>query len=182
MFKLILFSMRPLDWTKNLFVFVPLVFSQNLFNIRLFIYALSASLIFCLASSSIYITNDIKDRDEDKAHPIKANRPVASQSLSAKNAAAAALILHAGCLILSWFISPGFMLIVVLYLLLHILYSFFLKKVVVLDVMVIAAGLVLRVLAGSAAIRIETCPWILLCTAQIAFFFALTKRRQEAIA
>ena len=181
MFKLILSTMRPSDWIKNLFVFAPLLFSQNLLNVRLFLYALSASLIFCLASGSIYIINDIKDRDEDRSHPTKAHRPIASQSLSVKNATVAAFALHVVCLTFSWFICPVFMIIVISYLLLHILYSCFLKKVVVLDVMVIAVGFIFRVLAGSAAIRVQTSHWLILCTAQIALFLALAKRRQEAI-
>jgi 4-hydroxybenzoate polyprenyltransferase len=173
--------MRPTHWIKNLFVLSPLVFSQNLFHPQLFILAFLAFVLFCGVSGSIYILNDVNDRFEDSTHPTKANRPIASGKLSLQAAVIAALILQGTCLICGWFISLRFMVILIAYLLLNVFYTFFLKKIVILDVMLIAAGFILRVLAGSAVIGIQTSPWLVICTGVLALFLGFGKRRHELI-
>jgi 4-hydroxybenzoate polyprenyltransferase len=171
--------LRPSQWIKNMFVFAPLIFSQNLFNESYFVIAVRGFVSFCLISSSIYIINDIYDRESDKAHPIKRNRPIASNKVSVRSA----VILCCSILLLTSLISlhlpKGFQGIIAGYFILHFLYSFKLKNIVILDVFIIASGFMLRVIGGAIVINVIISHWIILCTMFLSLFLATAKRRGE---
>lgn len=172
-------SLRPAQWAKNLFVLAPLVFAQRLTLLPSAGRALLAFAIFCAASSTVYLINDIRDREEDRRHPIKRLRPIAAGSLPVGAAALAAALLGAGALTAALGLGPLFAGIVGGYLLLNVLYSAGLKDLVILDVMSISLGFVLRVLGGAVATGVAVSDWLLLCTIFLALFLAFSKRRHE---
>ncbi len=172
-------SLRPAQWVKNLFVVVPLVFAHRLDRPQLSLQAFLAFLAFCAASSAIYLLNDVRDRESDLRHPLKRHRPIASGELGIGAALISAVGLLALAAIASVRLPALFAIALSAYVTLNVLYSLGLKRVVILDVMTIAAGFVLRVLAGAAAIEVEVSSWLLLCTTFVALFLAFSKRRQE---
>jgi len=172
---------RPHQWTKNLFVVAPVIFSKELGSLPHLLDTLLAAFLFCLASGAVYTMNDVIDAARDRLHPVKKDRPVASGILPVEMASAYALLLAGISLGASVLFGYAFVMILVIYLILNIVYSFWLKKVVVADVMSIAAGFLLRVLAGSYAARVHASTWILACTFLIALFLALGKRRHELL-
>ena len=174
-------TMRPQQWVKNGFVFAALIFSQSLTRWDRFRQVLLAALVFCLVSSAVYILNDILDAPEDRHHPTKKLRPIASGRLSAKTAAIVGAILGGSGLIAAWRLNTSFFAIVVTYLALNVLYSSFLKHVFLLDVFIVAAGFLLRVVAGGLVIRVAISPWLIVCTTLLALFIALSKRRHELV-
>lgn len=191
-------AMRPKQWTKNLALFVGIVFAQRLFAPSLFERAGVAFVIFCFASSFTYLLNDLLDLENDRQHPIKCRRPLASGALPVSWAIAAmgTLLLLCAALTAFIFIIPSekpdifaslgggsllFALTVASYLLLMVLYSVRLKHVVLLDVFIIASGFVLRILAGAVVIPVEISPWLYLVTILLALFLALNKRRHELV-
>ena len=174
----ILESMRPRQWVKNLFVFAGLIFAQKLFT-PLALVALAAFAIFCALSGAVYLVNDVADRDKDRLHPTKRRRPIASGRLSVPAAVLAALLLVALSLTASLLISWSLAVVAAAYVTLLILYSVWLKHLVIVDVLVVAAGFVLRAVAGAVAIAVEISGWLLICTILIALFLALGKRRYE---
>ena len=174
-------SLRPQQWIKNLFIFAPLVFSQNLGNWPVVLKASGAFLIFCLLSGSLYILNDLKDLEEDRLHPKKSKRPLASGRLKKRYAVTAFFLLFSASLILSFSLNLAFFLCALVYAVLQGSYSFFLKHIVIVDVFVVAAGFLIRVIAGGLAIEVELSPWLLLCTILLALFLAMSKRRHEII-
>ncbi len=173
--------LRPVQWTKNVFVLAPLVFARRLDDPDALSVALLALLCFCLASSAVYAFNDIRDRNEDRKHPAKRGRPVASGAvgvpLAGVLAAALALVAVGGAANL----GVDFLLVLLAYLVLNLLYSLWLKQLVILDVMSVAVGFVLRVLGGGTAIGVQVSAWLLLCTIFLALFLAFSKRRHELI-
>jgi len=171
--------MRPTQWPKNLFVLAPLVFGRLLGDRQAILRALLALVAFCLASSAVYLINDIKDREEDRNHPLKRHRPLAAGTLGVPAAMAALLVLAGAAIALALSLGTGFALILVVYLLINLLYTHGLKHVVILDVMSISAGFVLRVLAGAAATAVQVSSWLLLCTIFLSLFLAFSKRRHE---
>jgi 4-hydroxybenzoate polyprenyltransferase len=175
----ILKSTRPQQWIKNLFIFAPLIFSQNATNLPLLLRALAAFALFSLLTGALYIFNDIHDIEEDKFHPGKSQRPIASGRLSKSQAYVAFLILAAAALLLSFFFSIPFFIAAHIYFLMQLAYSRWLKHIVILDVLLIAAGFLLRVIAGGLAIAVEMSNWLLLCTLLLALFLAMAKRRHE---
>lgn len=177
----ILISMRPKQWIKNLFVFAPLVFSKSLLIFSLNIRAFAAFVFFCALSSCVYIINDIADREEDKSHPTKRLRPIASGMLSPSPALGVAALLLGVSLIGGYLLNMEFLVVVAIYFVINIAYSIFLKHVVLLDVFVIAIGFVLRAVGGGVAIHVELSSWLLLCTLLIALFLSLCKRRHELV-
>jgi len=174
-------SMRPRQWTKNLFVFAAIVFARRLWDRGALDVTLAAFVIFCLLSSSVYIVNDIMDAAQDRQHPTKRNRPIASGRLKVAPAAAVAVALAAASITLSLAINIYFTLFAGAYLVLNLLYSFALKHVVILDVLLVAIFFVLRAAAGAAAINVEISHWLLICTLLLALFIALSKRRYELV-
>jgi 4-hydroxybenzoate polyprenyltransferase len=181
MIKELFRALRPQQWIKNLFVFAPLIFSQNLLNRAMVVRAGLAFFAFCLISSAVYLINDLKDIDEDRQHPVKSKRPLASGRLK-KGAALAALtvIIPAGFLV-ALLVNRPFTFIALGYFLLQIAYTFWLKHVVILDIFVVAAGFLLRVIAGGLAIRVYLSSWLLICTALLSLFLAMGKRRHEIV-
>jgi 4-hydroxybenzoate polyprenyltransferase len=179
MLAALLRSLRPAQWVKNLFVLAPLVFAHRLEDPGPLARSALAFLIFCAASSAVYLVNDLRDREQDRLHPVKARRPIASGALSPGIAALAAAILGAGSLAGALGLGPAFGVALGAYLGLNLLYSVALKHIVILDVMSIAAGFVLRVLGGAAAIGVAVSSWLVLCGTFLALFLAFSKRRHE---
>jgi len=175
----ILVSLRPRQWVKNLFVFAGLIFGHKLFTGAAAV-ALLAFVIFCALSGVVYIVNDIVDREKDRLHPLKRQRPIAAGQLSVRTATVAAaslFLLSLGASVLR--LPLAFTLAAIAYTALLLAYSFWLKHVVIVDVLVVAAGFVLRAVAGALAIDVEISGWLLICTILMALFLALGKRRHE---
>ena len=192
-------AMRPRQWTKNLALFVGILFAQRLLNLPAFERAFVAFVVFCLASSSIYLLNDLFDLENDRQHPVKCKRPLASGRLPTSWAIVAIGMLILACagltlLVFKIPIQPStdlfaslgganllFALTVAAYLLLQVLYSARLKHVVLLDVFIIASGFVLRILAGAVVIPVVISPWLYLVAILLSLFLALSKRRHELV-
>jgi 4-hydroxybenzoate polyprenyltransferase len=171
-------SLRPRQWVKNLFVFGGLVFSQRLFTAAAGP-ALGAFAIFCALSGAIYLFNDVADRDQDRLHPKKRERPVASGLLPAPVAVGAGFgLILVGLAAAAW-LAPPFALTAVAYVALLTAYSVWLKHVVIVDVLAVSSGFVLRAVGGALAIDVEISGWLLICTILLALFLALGKRRHE---
>jgi len=186
-FSAFLRSLRVRSWTKNLFVFSGILFA-NLWNNpeAVGITALGA-LGFCLMSSSVYLINDIADRKRDINHPEKKKRPIASGALPVPFAAVAAALLASGVLVESWILAPTYALVLSVYFAMQLAYSFKLKHVVILDVLIIATGFVLRAIAGvtlamdAGFADVSISYWLIVCTFFLAVFLAFAKRRSEVI-
>lgn len=175
-------SMRPRQWPKNGFVFVALLFDGKLFHLPSVLAVLGAFVLLCLMSSSVYLMNDLVDIESDRQHPIKKNRPLPSGQVGPKQATVFAGMLAAVSLIAGYFLSVKFAVILLLYLLSQIAYTFKLKHVVLIDVLTIAAGFILRIAAGVAVIEVERfSPWLYVFGGFLALFMALGKRRAELI-
>jgi 4-hydroxybenzoate polyprenyltransferase len=171
--------MRLKQWPKNSFVLAPLVFGRLLGDKTAILRALLGLAAFCLASSAVYLLNDIKDREEDRNHPLKRHRPLAAGTLKVPVAVAALVVLAAAAFALALPLGTSFALILGGYIVMNVLYTNGLKHVVILDVMIISCGFVLRVLAGAAATRVQVSSWLLLCTIFLSLFLAFSKRRHE---
>ena len=171
--------LRPSQWLKNVFLFAPLIFSKHLFETSYFWQEVLAFVCFCLVSSIVYVVNDIADREADKLHPIKRNRPLASGFLRLSDAVIVILILLTFVICLTPYLSLRFWYTIALYGILNIAYSFWLKQVVIVDVFIVAAGFMLRVLAGVFAIEVVISSWLILCTLFVSVFLAISKRRGE---
>lgn len=174
-------SLRPAQWTKNLFVFGALVFARRLDDPTAVWHAALAFALFCAAASAVYLVNDLADREADRLHPQKRRRPIAAGILAPGTAAAAAAILGLGSLAGAAQLGRPFLLLLASFLALNLAYSFALKHLVILDVMAIAIGFVLRVLAGAAAIPVAVSHWLILCTTFLALFLGFSKRRHELL-
>lgn len=174
-------SLRPQQWIKNLFIFAPLIFSRNILNRPLLFKTVVAFAAFCLISSAHYIFNDLRDLEEDRRHPVKSKRPLASGRLKKTPAVIALVVIGAAGLALAASIGRPFLIIAAGYLVLQTAYSMWLKHVVILDVFVIAAGFLIRVVAGGLAIRVEISSWLLICTILLSLFLAMGKRRYELV-
>jgi 4-hydroxybenzoate polyprenyltransferase len=178
--KQLLISMRPKQWTKNLFIFVALLFDLKLFDLTYVARTVAAFILFCVLSGSVYLINDLTDVEKDRQHPVKRNRPLASGKLSRSWALGAAVVLPIIALALSFLLDPGFGLIGLVYFVMQLAYSFGLKNVVIVDVLIIAAGFVLRVAAGSVvAEAARFSPWLYVCMSLLALFLGFGKRRNE---
>jgi 4-hydroxybenzoate polyprenyltransferase len=171
--------LRPKQWIKNLFVFAALIFARDLFQPPLLGLTAVAFVCFCLASSGVYIINDILDVEHDRNHPVKCHRPIASGRIPADVALCLALMLLAASLIGSFRVTWPLGLVTMVYISIMVLYSLWLKQQVILDVFTIASGFILRVVAGAAATGVYLSPWLLLCTVFLSLFIALGKRRHE---
>ncbi len=173
--------LRPKQWTKNLLLFAGLLFSKNLFNPRLFFITVIAFIAFCLLSSACYIINDILDAEQDRKHPTKKLRPLAAKRIQVRQAIFGSLLLLSISLILSWYINVYFFVTSLGYLLLIFSYSYWLKHIVIFDVLAISAGFLLRAIAGAVVISVRISPWFFICTLLLSLFLALTKRRYEYV-
>ncbi|OGU28415.1 MAG: hypothetical protein A2X67_03665 [Ignavibacteria bacterium GWA2_55_11] len=173
--------LRPQQWVKNAFLFAPLVFSKHLFDTAFFERELIAVGVFCLISSVVYIVNDIADRESDRLHPVKRSRPIASGAIAPTVAMGiGACLLALGAYGAFW-LGNRYALSLGVYFVLNLAYSFGLKQVMLLDVFIIAAGFMLRVLAGTFAIGVPASPWLILCTLFVSVFLAVSKRRAEIL-
>ncbi len=174
-------SLRPQQWIKNLFIFAPIIFSRHFLERPLVLKTAAAFAAFCLVSSAHYIFNDIRDLEEDRRHPIKSKRPLAAGRLKKGPAVAALLVLAVAGLGGAAALSLPFFYISLGYLALQVLYSVKLKHVVILDIFVVAAGFVIRVVAGGLVIGVTISSWLLICTMLLALFLAMSKRRHELV-
>lgn len=173
---------RPGHWIKNLFVFAAVVFSREVTNSAALAKAAVAFAAFCLASSAIYALNDALDRKEDALHPVKRLRPVASGETSPWTAAVLGVVLMAASIAVAATLPCPFILTVVAYLVVTLTYIGGLKRIAVLDVLLIALGFVVRAYAGGVAITVPVSPWLILCTLTLALFLGFAKRKSERVA
>ena len=177
--RAVLRATRPLQWTKNSVVFAALVFAGRLTDPPSVFLAVLAFIAFCLVSGAVYLVNDVRDIEADRLHPTKRHRPIPSGHLSVNLALSIAAMLVIASLALSWWIRPSFAAMTAAYLVLMLAYSFGLKHVVILDVVLIAVGFVIRAAAGAVAIDVVISPWLLACTLLLALFLGFGKRRHE---
>ncbi|MDF1877128.1 decaprenyl-phosphate phosphoribosyltransferase [Sulfurimonas sp. SAG-AH-194-L11] len=172
--------LRPHQYVKNLFIFAPLIFAFN-FNEESVLNATLAFILFSLLASSIYVLNDFMDIEEDKKHPTKKNRPLASGAISLTTANFIFLGLSSTTLIATYLFSTPLFAVLVMYFVLNILYSFRLKHIAIVDIFIIATGFVLRLFAGAQVTETPLSMWIIIITFLLAIFLALAKRRDDVL-
>ncbi|MGA2090341.1 MAG: decaprenyl-phosphate phosphoribosyltransferase [Endomicrobiales bacterium] len=177
--KHLIISLRPRQWIKNLFLLAGILFSRHLFDPAFLEVVISAFVVFCLLSGAVYLLNDVKDIENDKNHPRKSLRPIAADLLSKKAALVSFYVITALSLGVAFLLGMPFFLTAVGYFILQVAYTLFLKDMVILDVFSIAAGFVLRVIAGAVVINVVISPWLVICTTLLALFLGLSKRRHE---
>ncbi len=172
-------TMRPHQWAKNLLLFAPLLFAKKLFQWESFLSISLGFILFCLLAGSVYILNDLLDFEKDRQHPKKRHRPIASGELSKEIARKTWIFLAIFALLASFALDLLFGVIALSYLLLNLAYSFRLKKIAYLDVLIVATGFLLRVLGGIEILHVSISTWILPCTFLLSLYLALGKRRHE---
>lgn len=173
--------LRPSHWAKNLFLYIPLFFAGEIFNLQKVVELLIGFIAFSLIASSIYIINDYKDVEADRIHPVKRKRPIASGAVSKP----AALVFFVLCLaiggLLAWYVRPKFAFVVSIYFIINLLYSFGLKNISILDILILSTGFVLRVKAGGVAANIAVSEWLMIMVFLLALFMAIAKRRDDVL-
>lgn len=174
-------SFRPKQWTKNMFIFAALVFAGKFTDISALFLTIFGFILFSLAASSVYLINDVVDYEIDKKHPIKRFRPIASGKLKRSWALLIAVLLLFAVTGVSYKIQPLFSIVIVLYLVNNIFYSFIFKHVVIIDILLVAIGFVLRAVGGVVIIGVPFSPWFLVIIFLLTLFIAIMKRRQEFI-
>ncbi len=175
-------TMRPRQWVKSIIVFAALVFDGKLFVPDLFLKTTLIFFCFCLLSSAVYILNDLVDMEKDRQHPRKRTRPLASGALDPRFAAVAGLIFGVVSIAAAFTINPWAGLVLLAYLAQNFAYSFWLKNIVIIDVMVLSLGFLLRVVAGVVVVQVENfSPWLYICVTLLALFLGFGKRRQEIV-
>jgi 4-hydroxybenzoate polyprenyltransferase len=180
MLRALLKTMRPRQWTKNAFLFAALVFDGKLFHLPDFLRTLAGFGLFCLISSAVYIFNDVVDVESDRQHPVKKNRPIASGKLPAPIAVAMGVVLVLFTLATGYLLAWQFALTLLVYFALMLAYSKWLKHILILDVLILAAGFVLRVHAGTTLIVVERfSPWLYVLMTLLALYLGFGKRRAE---
>lgn len=173
--------LRPKQWIKNGFVFAPLIFARELFDPGLFLLALRGFVAFCFTASAVYIVNDFADLESDRTHPEKKHRPLAAGTVRPSHAwILFGVLLIAAALVASG-MNPRFLALLVTYFLLNLAYSWKLREIFLLDVFIIAAGFMLRVLGGAYAIGVAVSSWLVLCSLFISLFLGFAKRRGELV-
>ena len=182
MLKAFIREMRPRQWAKNVFIFAALVFDEQLTLKEPLLRTIAGFILLCLISSAVYIMNDIADVESDQQHPTKRNRPIAAGQISVPLALVLAIAMATFALAAGFALEPGFGWIITLYFVLNLLYSLWLKHMPIIDVMIIAAGFVLRVAAGVVLIEVTRfSPWLYVCTTLLALIIGFGKRRAEII-
>jgi 4-hydroxybenzoate polyprenyltransferase len=174
-------ALRPRQWTKNLLLFAGIIFAAQLGDLTRWAEAVAAFAAYCAASSASYLVNDIRDAPHDRAHPVKRSRPIARGELSSRAGATLATALVAVAFLLVAPLGLASILFLCTFLVLQAAYTLSLKHLVLLDVMTIGGLFVVRAAAGAAAVDVRISPWLLLCTALLALFLALAKRRGELV-
>lgn len=172
-------ALRIYQWPKNLVVFAALVFAFELTKVDQVLRSVAAFVVLCAASSAVYVLNDIVDREKDRTHPDKRTRAIASGAISIPAAFALMLVLALGSLAAGYALAPAFCGAVAGLILLNLLYSFHLKKIMLVDVIAIALGFVIRGIAGALVLDVRFTNWLVVCTLFLALFLALGKRRRE---
>lgn len=172
-------ALRPKQWSKNVLVFAALVFSHQLSELDAFAEAVLAFICFCLASSAVYLLNDLRDRESDRLHPKKRLRPIAAGLVPERDAMVLSVLLALAALAVAFQITPYFAALLVVYMLMNIAYSLALKHYVIIDVFAISAGFVLRAAAGAVILSVPISPWLYVCTVVLALFIGFGKRRHE---
>ncbi|RAR43443.1 decaprenyl-phosphate phosphoribosyltransferase [Paenibacillus sp. MDMC362] len=172
-------QLRPKQWTKNLLIFAAPLFSFEVVNPGVLFDTLIGFFLLSFVSGCVYIVNDYADREADRNHPVKKYRPMASGALPPKLAIGFGALLLVASLVISYLLNPLFTVLLVLYFAMNVAYSFRLKHIVIIDIMIIAAGFVLRAIAGGLVIHVPFTPWFLLCTMLLSLFLAIGKRRHE---
>jgi len=173
--------MRPHQYIKNLFIFLPLFFAMKITDIELFGNTFFAFIAFSLTSSAVYILNDYYDRELDQLHPTKCNRPLASGRVSKNEASMMIAILFTVGMTMMYILSFQALLILMSYVLINILYSLYLKHIAILDIVTIAIGFVLRIFVGTSVTMLDASKWIIVMTFLLALFLALAKRRDDVL-
>jgi 4-hydroxybenzoate polyprenyltransferase len=171
--------LRPRQWIKNFAIYAALLFSNQLFNLELLEKVTVGFIIFCVVSSAIYVINDIFDVEKDRLHPFKKYRPLANKDVSIKTAVIIAIILAVGSITASFFVAPAFFIITIIYFVLHLGYSAFLKHIEIVDILTLAAGYILRVFAGEVVSNSHISAWLFLTVISLSLFLAIGKRRSE---
>jgi 4-hydroxybenzoate polyprenyltransferase len=180
MLKALFKTMRPRQWTKNVFIFAAIVFDKQLLNVNAFLHTLAGFGLYCLISSSVYIFNDLADVEADRQHPEKKNRPIAAGKLPIGVAWFAGVTLVVFTLGLAFLLAPGFETVLIVYFLVNMAYSKWLKHIPIIDVLVLASGFVLRVHAGVTLIQVQRfSPWLYVVMTLLALFLGFGKRRAE---
>jgi len=174
-------SLRPKQWYKNFLLFLGVIFSLNLFNFSLLLDAVFAFIIFCILSGSGYIINDILDMKKDRKHPVKRKRPIASGKLKISYAIIASFILIIISLYWAFTINLNFFNISVIFFFSNLIYSLWLKRIILVDILVISVNYIIRAVAGELAVNVPLSPWITLCALLLALFLASGKRRHELL-
>ncbi|HEX5165064.1 MAG TPA: decaprenyl-phosphate phosphoribosyltransferase [Thermomicrobiales bacterium] len=174
-------AMRPKQWTKNAVVFAALVFDLKLFDLSRFATVVGAFFCFCLASSAVYIVNDLRDAESDRQHPKKRLRPIASGAISSQSAWLLVVLLLVVILPVAVMLRPAFAGVLVGYLALMTVYTLVLKHLVIVDVFAIAAGFVLRAAGGAVVLDVPISPWLYVCTVLLSLFIGFGKRRHELL-
>jgi len=173
-------TMRPKQWTKNAFIFAALLFDHKLFVVGPLLRTVAAFVLFSMLSSAVYLINDVADMESDRQHPQKRHRPLAAGVISARTAISAAIVLAVVAIGASFALAPALGATATAYFATMVLYSFWLKHVVIIDVMTIAAGFLLRVFAGVVVVHVtQFSPWLYVCTTLLALFIGINKRRNE---
>ncbi|HEY5615550.1 MAG TPA: decaprenyl-phosphate phosphoribosyltransferase [Bacteroidota bacterium] len=180
-FSALISILRIPQWVKGLFLFAPLIFSKHLFILDDLLAEILAAFVFCLISSTAYIINDIADREVDKQHPIKKNRPLAAGTLNVTQASLWAIVIATAAVILALRFPVEFQYVALTYFVMNVAYSFGLKHIILLDVFIVASGFMFRVLAGAYSIEVGTSNWLVLCTLFVSLFLATSKRRGELV-
>ncbi len=174
-------AMRPKQWTKNLVIFAGLVFSQNFFHLGFLKVSVLAFIAFCLNASSVYIINDIKDLEQDRLHPVKKFRPLPAGRISTRQATFLSVILAVTSLVLAFWLNLHYGALLALYWVMMIVYSFALKHVVIVDIMIISAGFIIRAISGAVVLDVMISRWLLACAIFLSLFLILAKRRNEIV-
>ncbi|TML29711.1 MAG: decaprenyl-phosphate phosphoribosyltransferase [Actinobacteria bacterium] len=174
-------ALRPRQWTKNLLLFAGIIFAARIGDLSSWVEATMAFVAYCAASSASYLVNDVRDAPHDRLHPVKRARPIARGELSPRLAELLAALLIFGAVLLVAPLGLASILFLCTFFALQAAYTLTLKHVVLLDVMTIGGLFVVRAAAGAAAVEVRISPWLLLCTALLALFLALAKRRGELV-
>jgi 4-hydroxybenzoate polyprenyltransferase len=175
-------TMRPKQWVKNVFVFAPLIFDEKLFEMRYLARTVAGFVLLCVTSGTVYIINDLADIENDRNHPKKCHRPLASGQLRTRTAWIASILIPLVALPLGFLVDPVLGAILAGYLLVQIAYSFWLKDIVIVDVMIVASGFLLRVAAGVPLVEAERfSPWLYICMTLLALLIGFGKRRHELV-
>ena len=179
--QLIIESVRPKQWSKNFLLFAGIIFSRNLYNVTLLLKVSLGFCLFCLLSGGVYLLNDVIDKEYDAKNPLKARRPIASERLEIRSALRASIILLSFSIGASFLLDIHFGCVTSIYLAVQIIYSLWLKKLIILDLFAVALSYLLRVVGGALLVGVKISSWLLACTILLAFFLIISKRRHELI-